>query len=91
MRPYPRSTALLALLLAGCGPRSDLTTSDAVKAANEKLEEVSPTMRGRLHEYDIVIRQETGKWQLIYGGGTGGITVDVDKKTGQATIVRVQQ
>jgi hypothetical protein len=91
MRPKPGFVLLPALLLAGCGPHPDLTASEAVEAANEKLEKDMPELRGRMDQLEIIVRSEQGKWSLTYGGGTGGIIIEVDKKTGRATTVSVMQ
>ena len=91
MRSHPGFLLLPALLLAGCGPRPDLTASEAVEAANEKLEKDMPELRGRLDQLEIIVRPEKGKWSLTYGGGTGGIIIEVDKTTGQATTVSAMQ
>ena len=90
------AAALIALsplpfLMAGCERNRDLTAAEATDAANEQIAEVLPQMRGHLGGAIIQARDMNGKWRVIYGGGTGGMVVDVDKHSGQATIVLIEQ
>ena len=84
-----RSAILLALLLVGCDDRRELTQSEAIAAADAELFKVVPQMRG--NSSDVKVESRGEKWRVDYGGGTGGVTVDVDKRTGKAIIVDMQQ
>ncbi|MFL6845346.1 MAG: hypothetical protein ACJ8ER_10755 [Allosphingosinicella sp.] len=84
-----RAILPLALLLAGCGGGAP-TAGDAKDAANAQLTREWPQIRD-LENFDIRTSDLGSKWRVDYGGGTGGITIEVDKKSGKATIVEVQQ
>jgi hypothetical protein len=44
-----------------------------------------------LEKLDVTTQLLDGKWRVTYGGGTGGVIIDVDRRSGKATIVRVEQ
>jgi len=44
-----------------------------------------------LEKAEITTRDMGSKWRVDCCGGTGGVTIDVEKRTGKAVIVRVEQ
>lgn len=88
-----RNAGLLALLLASCGG-AEVSSRDAINAANEALVRELPQLKQALDDDEIPIEtQDLGtRWRVTYNsGGCGGATVDVDKPTGQATIISIEQ
>ena len=88
-----RNAGLLAVLLASCGG-GEVSARDAIDAANEALVRELPQLKQAFDDDEIPIEtQDLGtRWRVTYNsGGSGGATVDVDKRTGQATIVSIEQ
>jgi hypothetical protein len=81
---------LLSALLAGCGHDGATTADQAIAAANAQVMQEFPQIRS-LEGTEITTRDLGAKWRVDYGGGTGGITVEVDKRSGHAAITEVQQ
>ncbi len=85
-----RTVALLSFLLAGCAGDRDVTASEATDAANAQLTATIPQVT-RLDLLEIKTEDRGNKWRITYGGGTGGVIIDVDKHTGQAVVISIQQ
>jgi hypothetical protein len=85
MRSFSLPVVPLSLLLVACFPERDLSASEAIKAANRELVNGIPELKPHLNELEIVVRPTNGKWRVIYRGGTRSSTIDVDKRTGEAT------
>lgn len=88
-----RTAVLISLLAAGCGGGDrELTNLDAIAAANGEMVEFRPDFGPVLGGMDIEVRlMRNNQWRVAYTGGTGGVVVEVDKRTGHAEIVRIDQ
>ncbi|HEV2747077.1 MAG TPA: hypothetical protein VGW34_07235 [Allosphingosinicella sp.] len=84
-----KAWAVAVLLLAGCHSHSELTASEAIEAANAELTKALPQMKH--HGGDVKAERRDDTWRVEIGGGCGGVTIDVDSRTGKATIIEIQQ
>jgi ABC-type glycerol-3-phosphate transport system substrate-binding protein len=83
-----RAAVLMALVLAACS-NGAATAEDARATADAKLREVMPQTHPET--WEATIRDMEGNWRVDYTPGTGGATVDVDKHTGKAVVIEIQQ
>jgi hypothetical protein len=83
-----RATIILGLVLTACS-NGAVTAEDARATADAKLRETMPQTHPEA--WEATISDMEGTWRVNYAPGTGGATVDVDKRTGKAVIIEIQQ
>ena len=86
-----RVAILMVLVMASCGG-GRLSPGEARAAADAALVEQLPQLDdATLDELHLETIDLDGRWRVTYGGGTGGAVVDVDKRSGEARIVSIEQ